>query len=103
MLKFKISKSAQIDIETQADWCNKKQAGLGDKFYRNTKIAIDKLLKNAAKFEVKYHIANTIPVRFCRVNKNFPFLIHYIIQNDTVIILGILHEASEHQKKILNR
>ena len=103
MLKFKISRLAEIDIEKQADWYNDKQSGLGNKFYKHTQTTIGSLLKNAQKFEIKYHIANNIPVRFRRVSKNFPFQIHYVIQNDTVIILGVLHESSEHQKKILGR
>lgn len=103
-MKFNIDLSnlAEEDIENQSDWYNKKKKGLGNRFYKHVSKALDSLSKHASKYEVKYHI-NKEPIRWTRVSKTFPFLIHYVIRENRVIILGVLNEKSEHQEKISKR
>jgi plasmid stabilization system protein ParE len=103
-MKFSIDLSdlAQEDIENQSDWYNKEQEGLGNRFYKHVSKAHDSLKKHASKYEVKYYIQKEA-IRWTRVSKNFPFLIHYVIRENQVIILGVLNESSEHQEEISKR
>lgn len=101
MLSISLTPEADSDLQNQADWYNEKKAGLGNRFYKSVVKVFNNLEKNAPKYEVKYHALGH-SVRWKKTN-NFPFLIHYIVTNNRVIILGILHEASEHQQEVMNR
>lgn len=100
--KIVLSPLAESDIENQADWYNKQKKGLGNKFYKHASKSLDSLTKNAPKYEIKYHIQKEA-IRWVRVSKTFPFLIHYVIRKNRVIILGVLHEKSQHQEKVAER
>jgi len=94
-----LSEDAEIDIEKQADWYNIKQKGLGNRFYKHTKQAFKHIQVNAHSYEVKYIYKNE-EIRWFRVSKSFPFLIHFVISKNVVIILGVLNEKSQHQEMI---
>lgn len=96
------SRLSENDIENQADWYNNESKGLGNKFYKHVSKALDSLAKNAPKYEVKYYTKKEA-IRWVRVSKTFPFLIHYVIRENRVIILGVLNEKSQHQEKVSER
>jgi plasmid stabilization system protein ParE len=86
--QIKIEPEAQLDIQESIDWYNKRQAGLGRKFYSAIKLEFINLAKNP-NYQIRYDKVRCIPI------KKFPFLMHYTINQNlkTVIIRAIFHTS----------
>lgn len=90
MTKFKlvISPSVYRDIRDAVKWYNSQQKDLGAKFYAQLTTELQ-LLKKNPHFQIRYFSVRCLPVR------NFPFLIHFKV-NDTehiIYIEAILHTS----------
>lgn len=94
-MKFKIEYNPDFytDIAQAVDWYNEKQSGLGDRFFGNVKKQAAKLSSTALHFAIKYD-----DVR-CMGIKNFPYLLHYGIdeQAKTVKVEALLHTSRDPQ------
>ena len=74
-----------FDAENAYKWYNKQVDELGLRFYYNFLATIDSIHANPLNYSYLKD-----PVRRCRM-KNFPFKIYYIIESDTIVILGLAH------------
>ena len=77
------------DIAQAIDWYNAKQARLGDRFFNNVKKQTAKLATSAFRYAVKYD-----DIR-CMQILNFPYLVHYRIneQTKTVKVEAMFHTS----------
>jgi hypothetical protein len=91
--KFSLTSRAEHNILDSIDWYNEKQYSLGDKFYKDSTIALNYVVANPYLFSVKRS-----PFRECALKK-FPYLIVYTIQNDTVIIASVFNTSKNPGQK----
>ncbi len=90
-----IRPEAELDIKEAASWYQMQQSGLGDKFLDKVSAAIQKMIKAPFSYPVIYQ-----NVRRILLNK-FPFGIYYFIDNDSIIIIAVMHGSRNpnHWKK----
>lgn len=84
--KIKINPSARLDLIEAIDWYNNQQSNLGSRFYKNTQSTFKSIQTNPSGFAIRYKTIRTAIV------KNFPYLVHYIIdqQTNSINILAII-------------
>ena len=84
---FKLIYAAEVfdDLQENIDWYNKKQPGLGSRFYKAVKEQTNRIKKNPFSVALRYD-----DVR-CGKVKGFPFLVHYKIFQDinTIKIIAV--------------
>ena len=78
---------AQYEIIQAKKWYKEQQNGLEKRFVLSLKETINFILDNPLSFEIKYR--NT-RVAF---TKTFPFGIHYLFDNNKIILLTIMHTS----------
>ncbi|WP_432713238.1 type II toxin-antitoxin system RelE/ParE family toxin [Pedobacter sp.] len=84
---IKVSPWALNDINSTTIWYNEQSNGLGMRFQKQVIKQINNLSQTAEVYKIRYS-----GVR-CVVVKKFPFMIHFQIENDTVIIFAVLHTS----------
>jgi len=84
-----IEEDAIEDIQEIINWYEKKQKGLGKRFFSAMSAQIETLKIKPEKFQIRY-----LDVR-CLVLAKWPFLIHYNINKDLglVNIFAVLHTS----------
>lgn len=77
------------DIEETTEWYESQVKGLGLRYRNQAKKQITSLKKNPYLFSIKYS-----EIR-CRKIEKFPFLIHYIIDEDIkmVMVFAVFHTS----------
>lgn len=80
---------AKRDIKEAADWYNSKQEKLGKRFTRHVRDKVDLLRRNPYLSVNRYDVIRTA------VLDVFPFMIHYLINEEQklIIITAILHTS----------
>jgi plasmid stabilization system protein ParE len=86
-MKFEIivQPLAEQDIRDAFDWYEDKRNGLGYDFLLHIDAGFELILRDPFAFPIEYK--NTRK----HLIKRFPFKIIYLIENDIVIILAVLH------------
>lgn len=76
------------DIRLASKWYEKQKKGLGKEFLKAIK-EYKVILKSNPFFVKRYKQVHTIPI------KHFPFMLHYIINKHTqiVLIVAVLHTS----------
>jgi plasmid stabilization system protein ParE len=89
MYKVLILPVAQQDIREAALWYNEKKKGLGLRFSKNVRLNLKYIIKNPLLFANRYKTTHTA------VMKDFPFMIHYQIQESTkiVVVTAVFHTS----------
>jgi len=82
------------DISAAIDWYEGRSTGLGDDFRLAVDSEFDEVVKNPELFPRAFH---DVDFRFARLRR-FPYLVLYRVRKDTVLILGVLHSASDPAK-----
>lgn len=85
--KIKIHKNALQDIQEATNWYNKQLPGLGKRFQNQVKKQI-----NSFKTTAEHHSIRYSDVR-CSLVKNFPFLIHYVLNKNEVEVFAVIHTS----------
>jgi hypothetical protein len=87
--KIKIKDEALTDVLNITDWYNERVPNLGLKFQKNARLQINTLKYNAYSFAIRYNNVR------CMLVKKFPFLIHYIIDEDNRIVnvYAVIHTS----------
>ena len=97
MYKVKILPSAKIDIKESAQWYNDQQKGLGKKFTAQIRKKINFIKQNPKAVPIRYD-----DITRTAITDVFPFMIHFMIENKTIIIKAVFH-TSLNPKKWKNR
>ena len=91
---LKLDPLAKFDIDDNIEWYEKKQTGLGSRFYDQVKTTLHLIEQNPHQFPVKYKKTRAVPV------KDFPFTVHYFIdkQNMIVAVLSVFKTPQDPKK-----
>lgn len=86
---LKIDIDAFKDIQETSEWYEMQLKGLGLRYRNQTKKQINSLKRNPYLFSIKYN-----EVR-CRKIEKFPFLIHYLIEEElkVITIFAVFHTS----------
>ncbi len=89
MYKVLILTLAKEDIKEAAIWYNKQQVGLGNRFTSEVRKKVNYIRQNPKAIHVRYNNVRTA------VLDVFPFMIHYMIDEEktTIIISAVLHTS----------
>jgi plasmid stabilization system protein ParE len=84
--KTKTSPAAKEDIRKAAKWYKKAKPGLGIEFTTRIRQRVADLLENPRVCQIRYKEVHTAVVR------QFPFMIHYTVnqQTKTIEIIAVL-------------
>jgi|SRR6187402_133678 len=87
--KVKINSDALLDIQEATNWYNNQVPQLGARFQASAKKQVNALKIGALKHTIRYENVR------CALIKKFPFLIHFVIDenNRTVEVFAILHTS----------
>lgn len=88
--KIKIGPEASDDIQQGIDWYNKKQKGLGRKFYKEVNQHFQTLKINPF-FQVRYKNVRCLPLQ------KYPYMVHFTLNEEekTVSVLAVIN-TSQH-------
>ena len=83
---------AETDIEEAAQWYEKQREGLGDEFLDEV-LSVFKIISNNPYMYavVQRHIRRAVIHRF-------PFGIYYLIEEDSLVVVAVMH-GSRHPKR----
>ena len=86
--KLKILPQAKLDLKEITIWYDEEvQKGLGKKFLSSVKTEMALVKKEPFIFQTKYDNNKTVLV------KNFPYLIHFEIIENKIIVKAVLHTS----------
>ncbi|MBY8962444.1 type II toxin-antitoxin system RelE/ParE family toxin [Flavobacterium sp. D11R37] len=86
-MKVIITKEAKAELKASAEWYESRQKGLGKRFLKTIKDEVSFLRKNPDAAVTQYKDVRTTVVSV------FPYLIHYYVKEDSIIIIGVLHTS----------
>ncbi len=83
---------AETDIEEAAKWYEKQREGLGDEFLDEVLSVFETISNNPYVYAVIHR-----RIRRAIINR-FPFGIYYRIEEDSLVIIAVMH-GSRHPKR----
>ncbi|MBL4773092.1 MAG: type II toxin-antitoxin system RelE/ParE family toxin [Alcanivoracaceae bacterium] len=86
-MKLEILELAQFEIEDSKDYYNLHQAKLGEVFKKDVQDSIDRIIESPILYPEIMR-----PIRRCLLHR-FPFGIMYAINNDTIVVLAVVHQS----------
>ncbi len=92
MSKTLVQTGARRDLAQIRDFYNSKRSGLGDRFLRVAKAKINSIGEQPESFSY-----SEAPYRFSLL-PNFPFVIHFEVLGDTVVVFAVLHTARDPER-----
>lgn len=89
--KITILPIADLDIRENIKWYNEQKTGLGKQFYSKVKSRVSYIQKYPFSYQVKYRNTRSALI------ENFPFLIHYRIEEakKTIVVLGVTRSSRD--------
>ena len=89
MIGYKLIFAPEVenDLQEGIDWYNEKQAGLGIRFFKEVKRQLNYIKKNPYTIAVRYDVIR------CSKIKNFPYLIHFKVEENikTIKIIAVFN------------
>jgi len=89
MKKYFLSYEPQVetDLKSAVFYYNDQQKGLGKRFYTEYIAYLKHIKQNPHKFQIRYLNVHIAPL------KVFPFLVFYMVDENEIIILTVLHSS----------
>jgi plasmid stabilization system protein ParE len=84
-----ISPEAELDLDDAFDWYESQDNGLGSEFVRSIDNCISLIGRNPLSYGIVYQEARRALVR------RFPYSIIYLVENDTVFVIGCFHSKRD--------
>lgn len=84
-----ISEAAESDIQDSFLWYKYRSETLSELFMRHLDEAFNVIAQNPYQFQER---VSGLRVGFM---KKFPYAIHYVIDNETVLVMGVFHTARD--------
>jgi len=97
MLALAFHPSVEIDLTDAARWYESQQAGLRQRFIIEAHNCFQHLVSDAWLYAVRFD-----DIRRRNIN-SFPYGIFYFIEQNFVVVLGVLHAARDAQAQLENR
>lgn len=85
MYQLVISEDARLDAVEAALWYEYQRTGLGSDFELCLEVALNQLQRNPLHYEQRYE---NIRIHFL---DRFPYGIHYLVEENTILVFGIFH------------
>ena len=85
--KVIILKEARFDFNESLNWYKEINPKLGNRFKDAFKESLIMIKENPFHFQIRYDKVRVILL------KHFPYLIHFSIENDTIVIKAIFHSS----------
>jgi len=86
-MRYFLTDEAIDDLQNGVKWYNNQQSGLGKRFYTTAIKNLKEISKRPLSVATRYD-----EVRCCPVSK-FPYMIHFIIHENRMIVLGIINTS----------
>ena len=87
MLSVRLTDDALFDIEEIVLWYEDQRKGLSYDFELCLEAGINEIIRTPLAFQKRY---NNVKILF--INR-FPYGIHYTLQKDEIIVIGIFHTS----------
>ena len=87
MLSVRLTDDALFDIEEIVLWYEDQRKGLSYDFELCLEAGINKIIRTPLAFQKRY---NNVKILF--INR-FPYGIHYTLQKDEIIVIGVFHTS----------
>jgi toxin ParE1/3/4 len=91
MFRLVVKPEAEADIIQIVDWYNGAQEELGDEFFKILDRKMNLIAHNPFLFPKKHK-----NIRRALIDK-FPFGVFFIVENDTVFLLAVIHSSRNPQ------
>lgn len=91
-LKVHLRPEAETDIEDAAKWYERQREGLGQDFLDDVLIALGTISENPNIHPVVHRQTRRVVVH------RFPFGIFYRVEEDSVVVLAVMH-GSRHPRR----
>ena len=87
--KFRVAYEEQVELDliSAVSYYNDQQKGLGARFFKEYLGQLNHIKRNPFEFQFRYDEIHAAPL------KVFPFLIFYIVEDDLIIILSVIHSS----------
>lgn len=95
MYRLQILQKAREDMQTSADWYDKEQAGLGERFLLSAISTFKRIETNPLHYEIKF----SKKFRFAQLSV-FPYLVVFKVKKDAVVVHAVFH-TSRNPKKFI--
>lgn len=87
MLSVRLTDDALFDIEEIVLWYEDQRKGLSYDFELCLEAGINEIIRTPLAFQKRY---NNVKILF--INR-FPYGIHYTLQKDEIIVIGVFHTS----------
>jgi plasmid stabilization system protein ParE len=95
--KIRITKRAKNNISSSFNWYEEQREGLGSEFVLSVEACLQTLQRNPFAYRIRF--LNSIRGA---ILQRFPFLVYYIIEDLTIVILAVLH-FKQNQSRLLKK
>jgi plasmid stabilization system protein ParE len=87
LLPVKFTKEALFDIEEIVLWYEEQREGLSYEFELCLEAGVGEIKRDPNAFQKRYRHVKILFI------SRFPFGIHYVVNPDNIIVIGILHTS----------
>lgn len=87
MLPIYFTSDALNDIEEAVIWYEEQRPGLSYDFELCMEAGINEILRTPTAFQIRH---KNVQVHYI---KRFPFGIHYLYQEDSIVVMGVFHTS----------
>ncbi len=91
-LRVHLRPEAEADVEEAAAWYEKQREGLGNEFLDEVLSVCETISENPNMYPVVHRHTRRA------VTHRFPFKIHYRIEEESIIVVAVMH-GSRHPKR----
>jgi len=92
--RVSIRPAAELDLVDGRDWYQRQRPGLEEEFLASVVNALARLEEAPEQFPVYYRDFRRV------MTERFPYKVFFRIENDSVIVLRILHAARDHRSQL---
>lgn len=82
---LEITEEAESEAREAFLWYNEVDHILADRFESELSQAMNSIIDNPNKYQIRY---KSIRIKFL---ESFPYGIHYVVEHETILVLGIIH------------
>jgi plasmid stabilization system protein ParE len=87
--RFEADAAVEFDVKAAFDWYETEEPGLGVEFLEQVRAVYRRILENP----FGYHDLRSGIRR--ALTRRFPYAIYYSIEEEVIIVLGVLHTARD--------